>query len=76
MRPCTRFGRLADSRVMARAAPHSICALMRVLPDSRMIQSIISSRRSSKIFTASSSTRARSAGAVVAHSRWLSRALR
>ncbi|MCY1439783.1 hypothetical protein D9M71_560330 [compost metagenome] len=76
MRPCTRFGRLADSRMMARAAPHSICALMRVLPDSRMIQPMISSRRSSKILTASSITRARSAGALAAHSAWHSRALR
>ena len=62
MRPCTRLGRLAASWVMARAAPHSIWALIRVLPDSRIIQSMISSRRSSKMRTASSITLLRKAG--------------
>ncbi|MCY1527072.1 hypothetical protein D9M68_621260 [compost metagenome] len=51
MRPCTRLGKDADSRVMARAAPHSSVAFRRVLPDSRMIQSMISSRRRSNTST-------------------------
>ncbi|MNH20253.1 hypothetical protein D3C79_800140 [compost metagenome] len=51
MRPCTREGKEADSSAIARAAPHSSCALSRVLPDSRMIQSMISSRRRSNTAT-------------------------
>ncbi|VTL98310.1 Uncharacterised protein [Pseudomonas aeruginosa] len=75
MRPCTRAGNDADSRLMARAAPHSISAFRRVLPDSRMIQSTISSRRRSNTSTTLYSTAARAEGPSAAQAGWTSAAL-
>ncbi|MNH17374.1 hypothetical protein D3C79_770430 [compost metagenome] len=70
IRPCTRDGNDAASSAIARAAPHSSCALSRVLPDSRMIHSTISSRRRSNTATTSCSTAARAPGPRPAHCGW------
>ncbi|MNT63215.1 hypothetical protein D3C72_2010110 [compost metagenome] len=68
MRPSTRLQKVADSWVMRRALSHSMMAFRRELPDSRTIQSWISSARASMISTARFSTAARSSGRRAAHS--------